>query len=68
MDDDLTGSFRAAIAAAPPDAGYPEGVRLETEWTGTGMCAQAQADGVPCFKAGRSCDICGKAATEVFAR
>lgn len=30
------------------------------EWGGTGLCAEAQADGVPCTVAGRSCDACGR--------
>lgn len=30
--------------------------------TGTGaLCAEAQADGVPCTELGRDCEICGKA-------
>jgi hypothetical protein len=31
------------------------------EWGGTGLCAEAQADGVPCTALGRSCDTCGRA-------
>jgi len=31
------------------------------EWGGTGLCAEAQADGVPCTVAGRACDTCGQA-------
>jgi hypothetical protein len=30
-------------------------------WGGTGLCAEAQADGVPCTVTGRSCDTCGRA-------
>jgi hypothetical protein len=30
------------------------------EWGGTGLCAEAQADGVPCTALGRECDTCGK--------
>lgn len=32
------------------------------EWGGTGLCVEAQADGVPCTVVGRSCDTCGRAA------
>jgi hypothetical protein len=29
---------------------------------GTGaLCAEAQADGVPCYELGRDCQVCGKA-------
>jgi hypothetical protein len=28
------------------------------EWRGTGLCFEAQADGVPCACAGGSCDTC----------
>jgi hypothetical protein len=31
---------------------------------GTGaLCAEAQADGVPCNELGRDCEVCGKAVT-----
>ncbi len=30
----------------------------------TGLCEEAQADGVPCFEAGRQCDTCGRARPE----
>jgi len=33
----------------------------ENEWVSTGLCARAQADGVPCTEAGRPCDECGRA-------
>lgn len=28
---------------------------------GTGLCPEAQADGVPCTELGRECEICEKA-------
>jgi hypothetical protein len=28
---------------------------------GTGLCAEAQADGVPCTELGRDCEICERA-------
>jgi len=32
------------------------------EWAGTGaLCAEAQADGVPCTDVGRSCETCERA-------
>ncbi len=30
----------------------------------TGLCEEAQADGVPCFEVGRECDVCGRARPE----
>jgi hypothetical protein len=31
---------------------------------GTGaLCAEAQADGVPCHELGRDCEVCGRAVT-----
>jgi hypothetical protein len=37
---------------------------LEVPVTGTGLCAEAQADGVPCTALGRDCEICEKAFPE----
>lgn len=31
---------------------------------GTGLCPEAQADGVPCHELGRDCEICERAALE----
>ncbi len=28
---------------------------------GTGLCSEAQADGVPCTELGRDCEICDRA-------
>jgi hypothetical protein len=36
-------------------------VEVPPEWGGTGLCAEAQADGVPCTVAGRECDTCARA-------
>ncbi len=30
----------------------------------TGLCEEAQADGVPCYEVGRECDTCGRARPE----
>jgi hypothetical protein len=38
------------------------------EWGGTGLCSEAQADGVPCTVAGRPCDTCSKAVAAREAR
>jgi len=38
------------------------------EWGGTGLCAEAQADGVPCTVAGRPCDACSMAVAAREAR
>jgi len=29
------------------------------------LCAEAQADGVPCYELGKDCDVCGKASPEL---
>jgi hypothetical protein len=31
------------------------------DWDLTGLCDEAQADGVPCFEAGRQCETCARA-------
>ena len=31
------------------------------DWRGTGRCAEAQADGVPCTALGKACDTCERA-------
>ena len=31
---------------------------------GTGLCPEAQADGVPCNELGRECEICERATSE----
>jgi hypothetical protein len=44
-----------------PHERQPESVRASgPDWGGTGLCAEAQADGVPCTIAGRSCDTCSR--------
>lgn len=30
-------------------------------WTGTGMCPEAQGDGVPCHGTDGECEVCGRA-------
>ena len=56
MDLDLIRIYREATAPDPDRTPTGSG-----EWRSTGLCAQAQADGVPCNEAGRSCDVCSHA-------
>lgn len=30
-------------------------------WNRTGLCGEAQADGVPCYELGRKCETCERA-------
>ena len=59
MDLDLIGIYRGATEPDPAGASR-RSAEIE-EWRGTGLCAQAQADGVPCTELGRTCDICSSA-------
>jgi hypothetical protein len=65
MDRDLTTGFRKlthrGAGHGTPDPEEPSGCLCGGEWEGTGLCEQAQADGVPCYEVGRSCDACGRA-------
>jgi hypothetical protein len=36
----------------------------EPDWDATGLCDQAQADGVPCFELGRQCETCNRASRD----
>jgi hypothetical protein len=36
----------------------------EPEWRQSGLCAEAQADGVPCTVVGRRCELCERAQSE----
>ena len=62
MDDDLRRWFNRAIRDRMSDG--ETGVRPPEDpgWSGTGLCPEAQADGIPCNEVGRDCDTCGKAA------
>jgi hypothetical protein len=42
-----------ADAKRPEERAAPAG--------GTGLCSEAQADGVPCSELGRDCEICERA-------
>ena len=59
MDKD---PHRTPLKAGEEKPGDPGGDQADTEWEGTGLCAEAQADGVPCLELGRLCDECGRAA------
>ncbi len=50
----------AGKAEVPRDSGSTR-TNGEEEWTQTGLCAEAQADGVPCYELGRYCETCERA-------
>lgn len=61
MDVDLMRAlwkFSSWIDRECAEGGRPGAVR---EWNGAGLCVEAQADGVPCTTARRSCEICSRA-------
>ena len=62
MDPDLIRWYRDATEPDPAGVSRPS-AKIE-EWRGTGLCAQAQADGVPCTELGRTCDICNSAGSD----
>ena len=69
MDLDLTRSYREATE---PDAdrapAKSSGSNALADWRRTGLCAEAQADGVPCNELGRSCDVCSRAGLDLLSR
>lgn len=56
MENDLTKALRRGSLARARD--LTSRSVSEWEWEATGLCPEAQADGVPCHEAGRSCDVC----------
>jgi hypothetical protein len=64
MDEDLTKLFNSRVSKDIPLNDARKDGESSTEWSGTGLCELAQADGVPCTQAGRSCDICSRATQE----
>jgi len=44
-------------APSPEPKGTPE----KQPWAGTGLCPEAQGDGVPCFGTEGECERCGRA-------
>jgi hypothetical protein len=61
MDKDLINIFDRLSRQRPSDLKPWSNPGLAQEWPCTGLCPQAQADGVPCYELGRSCDVCGMA-------
>ena len=60
MERDIEGMEWMGFKSNPHER-EPDAVRAGLpEWDGTGLCAEAQADGVPCTVLGRSCDTCGR--------
>jgi hypothetical protein len=46
---------RPATSINPPNA------LAEPLWSGTGLCCEAQGDGVPCHGPAGECEACGRA-------
>jgi hypothetical protein len=65
MDNDVLRSMRQAAARPSQDLSSGATGTFDPEWDGTGLCAEAQADGVPCHEVGRSCDVCGRARSRI---
>jgi len=61
MENDLAKALGRSILNHARDL---NGKSIVAEWEGTGLCPEAQADGVPCQQAGRSCDVCGQRVPE----
>lgn len=38
-----------------------DGTQPATLWTGTGLCCEAQGDGIPCQGTDGECETCGRA-------
>jgi hypothetical protein len=45
-----------------PAVGVPSRIQApaRTLWTGTGLCCEAQGDGVPCAGPDGECEVCGR--------
>jgi hypothetical protein len=64
MDQDIAGMEWMRWGPNPHDP--VQGVSTaRPEWCGTGLCAEAQADGVPCTVVGGECDCCARARAAV---
>ena len=61
MDDDLRRWFNRAIRDRMSDGETGGRPPEDPGWSGTGLCPEAQADGIPCHEVGRECDTCGRA-------
>src|SRR5262245_25847856 len=67
MDNDVQIAFNRLIGKQARDrSGTPLGTDARglepSELKGTGLCPEAQADGVPCHYLGRACELCARAA------
>lgn len=65
-----TPSAAAKNSAQPKPKAAPKAelaAVADAEWRQSGLCAQSQADGVPCSELGRRCEECEKAEAK-FAR
>jgi hypothetical protein len=61
----LTSASRALVRPTVPASDtWP----TEAEWRQSGLCDQAQADGVPCTVVGRRCELCEHAAATATAK
>jgi hypothetical protein len=66
MDNDLVKTFQRLSRQHPSDLERRRrAIPVEQDWRSSGLCPEAQADGVPCYEAGRSCDVCGRAGAEL---
>lgn len=48
---------KTAKAPSPKPQNVPE----KQPWAGTGLCPEAQGDGVPCYGTEGECERCGRA-------
>jgi hypothetical protein len=62
MDDDLKRWFNRGISDRMTDGEAGARHPADPGWSGTGLCPEAQADGIPCHEVGRDCETCGRAA------
>jgi len=44
-----------------PSSKAPASKTAAQPWTGTGLCPEAQGDGVPCYGTEGECERCGRA-------
>jgi len=59
LEKEFEEEFRRMIKSKAADLA-PKKEQDPDEWPGTGLCAEAQADGVPCPEPGCSCDKCSR--------
>jgi len=61
MEKDLARALERFAAKPAEDLRRRARAAVDTEWPGTGLCPEAQADGVPCPGPSCSCDNCQRA-------